>query len=78
MVRDLEQIKENEENQFITKKERGGNNGHHCKCRTLFLFSFISVDNNTIDTHMHTLGYFILYYITFRLFRTFRNDGKSC
>lgn len=31
MVRDLEQIKENEENQIITKKEKGGNNGHHCK-----------------------------------------------
>lgn len=34
MVRDLEQIKENEENQLVTKKEKNStpNNGnHHCK-----------------------------------------------
>lgn len=34
MVRDLEQIKENDESQLITKKEKGSssnNGGHHCK-----------------------------------------------
>lgn len=30
MVRDLEQIKENEENHITTKKDKG-NNAHHCK-----------------------------------------------
>lgn len=34
MVRDLEQIKENDESQLITKKEKGNgsnNGGHHCE-----------------------------------------------
>lgn len=32
MVRDLEQIKENDEHQALTKKEKVPNNGtHHCK-----------------------------------------------
>lgn len=34
MVRDLEQIKENDESQLITKKEKGNgsnNAGHHCE-----------------------------------------------
>lgn len=35
MVRDLEQIKENDESQLITKKEKSSssnNGGHHCMC----------------------------------------------
>lgn len=38
MVRDLEQIKENDESQLITKKEKGNssnNGGHHCKWQQL-------------------------------------------
>lgn len=39
MVRDLEQIKENDESQLITKKEKGApsnNGGHHCKTNPIF------------------------------------------
>lgn len=47
MVRDLEQIKESEESQLITKKEKAvnaANNGHHC---TLFShYDFLASKSN--------------------------------
>lgn len=50
MVRDLEQIKENEENQIITKKEKSGNNGHHCK--SLSHFSLLVYCSLILKSHV--------------------------